>query len=130
MGWLSYTHATVPEKRRLALPGAGIALLGAAGQHPMATGMIMGGLCVPWFAQHTGRRSASGQSGCAIVALPRLYIIRQQSDCGQPALSVSAVALGSSEQYGYLRHSHRYFMTASVSNCSIYGPSISSVCWR
>ena len=85
---------------RWALPGAGIALLGAAGQHPMATGMILGGLCaLPWFAQRSGRRSVEWAVGvCAIVALPRLYIIRQQSDCGQPALEcLSTVALGSSE---------------------------------
>ena len=86
--------------QRWALPGAGIALLGAAGQHPMATGMILGGLCaLPWFARHSGRRSVEWAVGvCAIVALPRLYIIKQQSECGQPALEcLSTVALGSSE---------------------------------
>jgi hypothetical protein len=101
VGLATLFGALALQGHRWALAGAGIALIGAAGQHPMGTGMLLGGLfALPWFAQSLGRKSiemAIGVTG--VIALPRLWLIRQQSDCGQPAMDcIRQVALGSSEQ--------------------------------
>jgi hypothetical protein len=62
--------------------------------------MLLGGLCaLPWFVESlSDRRLKWALTLTGLAALPRLWLIKRQADCGQPALDcLRQVALGSSE---------------------------------
>jgi hypothetical protein len=86
--------------RAWALPLATVFLVGASGQHPLATGAVLGAIvALPWLWRTAGAR-AVGLSVLAgvLVVLPRLLHIAAIADCGQGALAcIGAVAGGSAE---------------------------------
>jgi hypothetical protein len=79
---------------------AAVAMVAATGQHPLATGAILGGVAVlPWLVSSVGWRGVGLAVGLAALAsVPRLVHLAALADCGQGAWScLGAVATGSAE---------------------------------
>lgn len=86
--------------RSWALPVATVCLVGASGQHPLATGATLGALlALPWLWRSVGTKAVLFSLGVGLVAtLPRLLHIAEIGGCGQGVLAcVGAVAMGSAE---------------------------------
>jgi hypothetical protein len=85
------------------VPVAAAALVGASGQHPLATGAALGALAaLPWLVRAVGWRWVLGGVALgAVLAVPRLAHLAGLASCGQGALTcLGAVASGSADPGG------------------------------
>ena len=100
LGLATLFGALALRARAWALPLATVCLVGASGQHPLATGAVLGAVAaLPWLQAAVGWRVVAMSVGVGVVVLlPRLVHVASVADCGAPALAcIAAVASGSVE---------------------------------
>ncbi|MEC8425819.1 MAG: hypothetical protein VX000_18670, partial [Myxococcota bacterium] len=88
--------------RAWALPAATLFLVGASGQHPLATGAALGALlALPWLRHAVGLKPVLVSCAVGLLAVvPRLAHVAAVADCGLGAAAcLGAVATGSAEPH-------------------------------